>query len=279
VEFDPVVQVSLFAGRGFEHIGTQMMPGKFKKGKIYLHIGTHKTGSTSVQEFLNNNRDSLRERGIEFYKGSIIESNHIELYLSAIDETKDSLARRSLKIGSLSELRTRTKREIGDFLDRSSARSVIFSTEGLSLLRSQDELNLLHDILNAGVNEVGVICVLRKKEEFLSAYRKQILKAPGRRPSDNPKSCLYVEKDSWLTDYESLLEGYGGLFGRKNLHVIDYDAELVAHGDVLPAILKEMGIPNDLIPVPGSVKRSNRSSLQNRMKQTAHKILSWLKIR
>ena len=32
--------------------------------KLLLHIGTHKTGTTSIQRFCGANRDALRERGI-----------------------------------------------------------------------------------------------------------------------------------------------------------------------------------------------------------------------
>ena len=35
--------------------------------RIILHIGTPKTGSTSLQFFLSNNRDILKEEGISYY--------------------------------------------------------------------------------------------------------------------------------------------------------------------------------------------------------------------
>jgi hypothetical protein len=33
------------------------------KSSVYLHIGTHKTGTSSIQNFLLNNQEYLRERG------------------------------------------------------------------------------------------------------------------------------------------------------------------------------------------------------------------------
>lgn len=38
-------------------------------GRVYLHIGLHKTGTTYLQNLMRANRDGLREQGIEFTAG------------------------------------------------------------------------------------------------------------------------------------------------------------------------------------------------------------------
>lgn len=46
---------------------------------IYLHIGIHKTGSTSLQDFLQKRAADLVGCGLHMFTGAIFSSNHIEL--------------------------------------------------------------------------------------------------------------------------------------------------------------------------------------------------------
>ena len=41
----------------------------------YIHIGTHKTGSTSIQDFLFKNRTKLRDRGFLYPLSGISPKN------------------------------------------------------------------------------------------------------------------------------------------------------------------------------------------------------------
>lgn len=241
---------------------------------IHLHIGTHKTGSTTVQSFLARNRDPLAKNGMAFYRGAIIDSNHIEIYLSALDENRDSLALQSLEIGPLSELKSRTDDDISRFLEETSATEVIISSEGLSLLRSQSEMANLFKLLRGNDTIVRVICVLRDKQAFLSAYRKQIVKVLGRHPSKDPTSSLYNEEDSWLADFDTLLKVYSETFGAENMRVIDYDHEVMKNGDVLPLVLRSLNVNPALIPQPGSQEGSNQSTVMNQTKQAIYKVMA-----
>jgi hypothetical protein len=46
-------------------------PRRSHMKRLYLHIGTHKTGTTSVQRFLNSNREQLRRQGLVYPNTSI----------------------------------------------------------------------------------------------------------------------------------------------------------------------------------------------------------------
>ncbi|WP_112310544.1 hypothetical protein [Pseudogemmobacter bohemicus] len=237
---------------------------------IYLHIGVHKTGTTTLQAFLEQRGDRLRDQGLHLFQGSIIASNHIELYLSCLDEGRDSLALQSLKIGSLEALQQRTLPLVADHIRKAhdAGDHALFTSEGLSLLRSPAELARLRVMLGGGAVPITVICALRDREDYLEAYRKQILKVPGRKPSADPKSSLYVEPDSWLADFQALLRIYGETFGREAIRVVDYDAETARSGDVLQALLRAMDLPETLIPAPNTIRRQNTSSWWNRIRQS-----------
>lgn len=240
---------------------------------IILHIGMHKTGSTSLQDFLADHREHLISQGVNYYRGSLLTDNHIELYLSCLDRDRDSLALATMQIGSLDTLFDNTRARISKFLTDAHAETIVFSTEGLSLLRSVEEMERLAQIFEPSVHNVRIVCVLRDKADYLNAYRKQIFKVPGRKPSDDPRSALYVEPDSWLVDYDTLLAAYRATFGTHAVRVIDYDREVqLRGGDVLPAVLQEMSVPASMIPAPGATTRANTTSTVNRLRQIAYSL-------
>lgn len=214
--------------------------------RIFLHIGTHKTGSTSLQRWLRDHDSFLRRNDYDLYEGWHTCKNHIELYLSAMREERDSFAKQSMKDIAFDEEYARVVRErVRQYVSSSEQANIIFTSEGLSLLRHKDELKSLAEILQSEPAEVTVIVFLRNQYDYLNSYRSQLLRKKGRRPSMDFWSALYVEDDTWLTDYEGLLEVYGAEFGHSNVHVIDYDEQLKLDGNIIPSFLECIGLETD----------------------------------
>jgi hypothetical protein len=82
---------------------------------------------------------------------------------------------------------------------------------------------------------------LRNKRDFLLSYTNQLLKY-GRKPTSDSESVQYVEPDTWLADYESLIRAYEKGFGPGNVIAIDYDEEMRKLGNVIPSFLKVLDI-------------------------------------
>lgn len=210
---------------------------------IYLHIGTHKTGSTAIQAFLQKESKLLNSKGYEFYNGYHLKKNHVELFLSSMRENRDSFSKEKFNIGKQSEYIKTIREKVLLFIKKSDKQNLILSTEGLSLLRYEDELDILRSIIDADNNNVTLILYTRDKKGYMESYKKQIKK--NNRPfSNDPESVFYVEQDSWLIDYSSLKEAYANAFGSENLICIDYDIEMKIHGNVLPSFLKSVGCTN-----------------------------------
>lgn len=66
--------------------------------KSIVHIGTHKTGTTSIQNFLWQRREWLRDHGYAFYQGMHIGDNHAELHASAMRAHRNSPFRHVTKL-------------------------------------------------------------------------------------------------------------------------------------------------------------------------------------
>lgn len=215
--------------------------------RIYLHIGTHKTGSTSIQRCCFDHRDVLAEHGIAFAFAERQRIIHNNLYLAAMRPERDSFAKLKSEQVIGPDYVADVEKEWHEHLSELVTPGVLMTSEGLGLLRFDDEIERLRRIVRAEAHEVRVIVYLRNKSDFLRSYTRQIRKRPGREPSDDPSSCLYVEPDSWLVDYERLLEVYRRGFGERNVRVIDYDEQVASVGSVVPSFLEALGIPSSAI--------------------------------
>ncbi len=58
--------------------------------RIVIHIGIHKTGSTSIQNFLWEHRAVLRELSVDFYFGAYNPRNHVELHAATMRADRSS---------------------------------------------------------------------------------------------------------------------------------------------------------------------------------------------
>lgn len=214
---------------------------------LVVHIGTHKTGTKSIQSFLDSARPALLARSCRFYLGTQgIRTCHGELGLAALRADRDSFARRRFPDARGADYAARVQEHVRDFLRHTGEDTVLFSNEDLCYLRFPDELATLHDILGRE-HRISIVVFLRERREFLRSYRQQVLSVPGRQPSSDRRSALYVEPDSWLADYDSLVTAYVREFGRTNVTALDYDAALGADGSVIPAFMRTIGLP-DVVP-------------------------------
>ena len=211
--------------------------------QLFLHIGTHKTGSTSLQNYLFDHEEHLNQKGFALYKGLHKERNHIELYLASMRYDRDSFAKQGMTHIVFDEQYTdKIAKRVQDFISLCNESNIILTTEGLSLLRQQDEIDRLLRILDCDGVEITVILYLRNREDYLKSYKQQFLKKKGRVPSRDYWSALYVERDTWLLDYETLISIYKQSVGENRVVVIDYDKEMKVVGNTIPSFLKVIGI-------------------------------------
>ena len=228
-------------------------------GRVILHVGTHKTGTTSLQQFLRDHNNDLLARADAFFPpGYLIPSLHSDLPLLSIRADRMWPARirfpetaRASWIGAAeAHVRAQTRAPSPDVL--------VYSHEDLSYLRFADEFARLHELL--APRTVTVVMVLREKTAFLQSYGEQ-LDAMGFHTSDDPASFAYVEPDSWLVDYVELVDGYRQSFGEDNVKVLDYDETVRDEGSVIPAVADLLQIPRSSLP-PLESYRLNRAGKQ-----------------
>lgn len=214
--------------------------------RVILHIGTHRTGTTSLQRALADHPDELARQGFRFPEGLVYPDKHVELWFASMrpGRLRDvarfldwTLAKMNHPIRSCEDpswfdvTRQHVRETAGDGL--------IFSCEGLTHLRYADEVERLREVLDEP--EIDVVMVHRAPEDFLESYgwAMQII---GNRLSEDPDSVLYTEPDSWLVDYDARVALWEGALGAEHVHVVDFDEAVRERGSTLPAMLEAMGI-------------------------------------
>ena len=116
---------------------------------------------------------------------------------------------------------------------------MVFSAETLSLLRYADEVERLVALFPRA--ELSAVLFVRDRAEYLHSYgwAMQML---AQKLSGDPDSILYVQRDSWLVDYEARVNLWRRALGRGHVQVLDYETCMRESGSVVPAFFETLGI-------------------------------------
>lgn len=224
-------------------------------GDVVIHIGVHKTGSTSIQAFLETHRTRLLAHGLNFYSGTPLPSNHVELHLAAMREDRLS----PYKLTHKFQLTDEFTKSVVARLERHLAEpgTKIFSNEGISFLRFPDEFERLHRLFPG--QDLRIVAYLRDKAEWRQSYAAEMRKR--NLPSEiDATSFAYLGEDSWLLDFEERIGAFRNYFGASNVTVLDYDKCLAEDGTVIPSFLRYLGAEQHFGTWDWSAFWANRSN-------------------
>lgn len=181
--------------------------------RLILHIGTHKTGSTSIQYTLARSERALSDQGV-IYPTHYTESDSAGHHFLAIGTERD-------RYKSLIET-----------IDKARQNTVILSTELLSTVPPE------HVVEFVSRYDTRAICLLRRQDDYLESMYRELCKSSfcAQTPESFVDSVLTGEplliysdfrqtelRASLPADYERLLAGYADLLGVNNVIGIPYD--------------------------------------------------------
>lgn len=194
-----------------------------------LHIGQHKTGTTSIQHYLQAHRAELSANGL-YVPDSLLgyaNPSHFLLNVYALEPERESTAKLlledSVEPAFFDTLAARLQDDIARHYREARAlgcTEVLWTNEGLYLLDSEAEYRRLRALFDPWSDTVRSVCCFRDRDEYLASYRRQLasLKLPL---SDDPRSTRYLEPDSWLVDYARKQALLASVFDE--VLVLDYD--------------------------------------------------------
>ncbi|MEP3347586.1 MAG: hypothetical protein ABJN34_04385 [Litoreibacter sp.] len=216
-------------------------------GQIWLHIGSPKTGTTSLQNFLNDNADTLRNSGrLNFMTTGRAHIAHNQLAASA-------------RTGNATKLMEEMLREA----DKTPDMTQVASSEMLFNLHTARKLS------NAAPEEfkqrIKVICYIRRQDSYLEALYKQLLKN-SRIPPDRQ---AFLDDAKRRLHYLNTFNTYADMFGEENVIVRPFGPKWLVDGDVVRDFAHYLGMPitRDLRVVEGFSNKTFSAEMSELLSQ------------
>jgi hypothetical protein len=218
--------------------------------KIILHVGTHKTGTTSFQSSMEENAEALIAQGIRPIFGTVYKNNratlrtranhmHFAHLLLRPEVLTGARFRRTVPMMSdeerLQELE-RFSQEVANFKEE----TILISCEVLCLLRTEEEQFLLQKFLTNVGREVSTLIAFRNDIEWRESWINQLKK---------DKNGLFEKVSSENIDVsivgpwyfeKSAIRAFWSAF---NLTEIDFNS----HSNIVKALYDEMRIGSQTI--------------------------------
>ena len=238
-----------------------------------MHIGTHKTGTTSFQKWLATNESALLARyGLGVYQGVFPNARELGLACANPD--------RSLPVRHLPQWNDPVWRaHVFDLIKLQLARdvpSMVISAEALSFLRAPEELQCVKNLLDGF--DITILLTLRNPLEFLGSWQRHLTRG-GYELSDDPSSFAYIKEDSWLARYDHLIDAYATAFGSDRIITVDYEAANAQFGSVIPALMRHIVDDIDDLPEWSNVRLNPTARFERSRPSVVKRVLRRIKPR
>jgi hypothetical protein len=203
--------------------------------RVVLHIGTEKTGTTSIQHFLTHNRQNLLQHNIVYPVLGQRKDAHFEL-VNEIHPLDNN--------GRYMEFLPQPQHETGfiwqklkECLDRHSDKTIVLSAEHFSSRLREKGLSYMKAFFDENNIRPEIIVFLRPQGEYIESSYSTFIKAGGTKTfsqaSDN------YQAQTLRYDYKHLLDLWSAFFSKENIKVIPYQK---SEGDVREQILYHLNV-------------------------------------
>lgn len=201
---------------------------------IYLHIGTQKTGSSTLQHFMRLNRRALAERGYNFVHAFRDWSDHNRLA-------------RELRGGNMEM--PRLKATVAEIRESELPHHLISGEEMFHIRAARRLGNHLPDDLKG---QVRIVAYLRRPDDLMEALYKQRVKSA----EIEPQPIAYLRRASFEYRYRPVLEAYAEVFGREAMTVRPYSRKLLKNNDIVDDFFATIGV-DDVAGLPRDMPEDN----------------------
>lgn len=168
---------------------------------VYLHVGPHKTGTTFLQKFLLDNATNILKSNVLYPKRFLRIFGH-HLFRDALE--KKSLTPEDIK-----------------YFERITQDIVLSSENFISLNR--EHLDYLREALHSK-NFVVIYAWRRSSLKMYSAWQEVIKHGGTRTFFDYYHEDLARPEQSLMLSPDLRLDFFSGIFGKRSIKIIDYDA-------------------------------------------------------
>ncbi|WP_107495821.1 hypothetical protein [Thalassobius sp. I31.1] len=197
--------------------------------RCVLHIGWHKTGTTSIQQNAFKNRDKLEKLGIHYPSWH---QNHGAALVSAFRNDEGYYFAETFVPPPAKHVCTAHSVWGQQVFDKAIAeadgRTLLLSGEDLTLLH-QSEIDALATELQSGFETVDVVAYVRNHHDYLHSTVQQLVRMGFSVPKvlemakAAPADLDNLRVMNPIPEYGSRLQSWVSAFGANNVHIHNYD--------------------------------------------------------
>lgn len=204
--------------------------------KLILHIGNHKTGTTSIQKALHLNRSLLSKEGFDVFaygRGlAPLESGACHSIVQYAREEHVGNADFYLPLVNLL---------------CESERNVIVSTENLSWVTQKKPIEDFFNCVSQYFDEIKIVVYLRRQDKHMISHVQESSKPPlkpAARFFNFPTDILpkHESKFDLYLDYYKRLKMWADIFGKKNIVVKVFEKNNLKNGDAVLDFFDVLGV-------------------------------------
>jgi hypothetical protein len=192
--------------------------------RCILHIGMHKTGSTSIQKSLRGFSDDR----FVYFEDHLNRANHGPA-LHALLDIKEP--------GSTPADFERAKRNLKKIVRRLGSRTLILCSERLFRFNRHQAEKLSTVLRGHGFDRIEVFGYIRAPGDYLSSVIQQRIK-DGRKSSIDLRQTV----EGRYPRFRDQIGLYDEVFGRENVHLRKFDPSTFPSGDVVHDFCDQAGI-------------------------------------
>ncbi len=213
--------------------------------KAVIHIGTEKTGSTSIQSFLLENRQALIQEGFYYPKSlGLLGHRKVSAYCLENNQQDDYFKLKNLtSLEKIEQFKAQLKSDLNKEMKAipSNIHTVIFSSEHLhSRLKSSSEVQNLHDLLSHYFESFEIICYLREQLDTCISFYSTTLKSGNPTSFENHlKGC---RPESHYYNYFNLLSLWEGCFGHNAIQPSIFEEKEFINNDLLDDFMSKLNV-------------------------------------
>ncbi|MEE6576981.1 hypothetical protein VWM48_08730, partial [Campylobacter coli] len=199
----------------------------------YVHIGTPKTGTTTIQNFLFENRSKLKQNKFLYPLSIEKDKQHWKLVTLSCEFQKN-------KINNYNNIFfDKLKSEIDDKI------TTIFSSEGFvwSIEDKKNILGLKNLLISLGFTKIFILLYIRNPVDLMISFSSQDIKNAHQYISYETSPEKHFKRHNF--DYKWICESWGEVFGKENLIVRLFDKNEFYQGDLLKDFIHSIGLEWD----------------------------------
>jgi hypothetical protein len=197
-----------------------------------LHLGSEKTGTSSVQKYFGLHREALLRQGIWYPRSFANPAAHVHLKLS-----------RAAIAGSLNDdaaevVQFRNEHEKAK---KAGAVTAVFSSEFFhSEMREVAALERLREFLGKFFDRFQLVYYARRQDQMLASMHSTAVK--GGWTTDPSALSVYESKGHYYFDHSAVCDMWSSKFGLENLTCRIYEREKLAGGDIVDDFTRIVGV-------------------------------------